>query len=170
MSTILLLGVDGLLLLLLVLYFRRRKYHRNDVQYIRKVRGVRELNAIADQLDQLDAILTQIQLAQYHHLRGVTISLPDVIAGEHGHTLLINGHDNNTRALLDLVIGERDRLRELLDTKIQKLAADGTTQLTPEGVIEEIGEAAALSGSTLSPWPEIQDHRSGIIKREIDEP
>lgn len=170
MSTMILLAVDAALVLLLCIFFRRRRFRRSDIKYIRRVRGVRELSAIADQLEELDQILTQIQLAQYHHLRGVTISLPDVIAGEHGHTLLINGHDNNTRALLDLVIGERDRLRELLDTKIQKLAADGTTQLTPEGVIEEIGEAAALSGRTLSPWPEIQDHRNGIIKRENDEP
>lgn len=170
MSTMILIAVDAALVLLLCIFFRRRRFRRSDIKYIRRVRGVRELNSIADQLEELDQILTQIQLAQYHHLRGVTISLPDVIAGEHGHTLLINGHDNNTRALLDLVIGERDRLRELLDTKIQKLAADGTTQLTPEGVIAEIGEAAALSGRTLSPWPEISDHRNGIIKREDDEP
>ena len=170
MNTLILLAVDAALVLLLCIFFRRRRFRRSDIKYIRRVRGVRELSAIADQLEELDQILTQIQLAQYHHLRGVTISLPDVIAGEHGHTLLINGHDNNTRALLALVIGERDRLRELLDTKIQQLAANGTAKLRAGEILEEIGEAAALSGRTLSPWPEIQDHRNGIIKRETDEP
>lgn len=170
MSTLILLAIDAALVLLLCIFFRRRRFRRSDIKYIRRVRGVRELNSIADQLEELDQILTQIQLAQYHHLRGVTISLPDVIAGEHGHTLLINGHDNNTRALLALVIGERDRLRELLDNKIQQLAANGTAKLRAGEILEEIGEAAALSGSSLSPWPEIQDHRNGIIKREDDEP
>lgn len=151
--------------LLLRRWRRRRRYHRSDIKYVRKVGGVRELNKIADQLDELDEILTQIELAQFHRLKGVTITLPDIVAGEHGHTLLINGHDQNTRALTELVIAERDRLRELLDTKLHRLDTLGTTR-APGEMIQEIGEAAALPSRALSPWPQIADHRNGIIKRE----
>lgn len=153
--------------LLLRRWHRRRRYHRSDIKYVRKVGGVRELNMIADQLDELDELLTQIDLARYHHLQGVKISLPDSVAGEHGHTLLINGHDQNTRALTELVIAERDRLRELLDTKLHRLDTLGTTREAGE-MIQEVGEAAALSRRSLSSLPEISDHRYGIIKREAE--
>lgn len=146
----------------------RRRYHRSDVQYVRKVRGAHELERLACQLEELDEILTQIDLARFHRLKGVTVSLPDSIAGDHSHTMLISGHDNNTRALRELIISERDQLRELLDKKIQHLAAHGTTQLTPGEIFREVGEAAALSETSLAPVPEIIHHRYGVSKREAD--
>lgn len=158
--------LDLVLVLLFCRLGRRKKYHKNDIEYIRKVRGAHELEQLARQLDELDEILTQIELARYHHLKGVTITLPDAIAGDHGHTLLINGHDNNTRALAALVLGEREQLRELLDKKIQKLAADGTTQLHPGEILHEIRESAALSQRPLASLSVINDHRYGVINTE----
>lgn len=136
-------------------YLRNRKYHKSDVKFFRIYRGVHDLETIVNQLEQLEEIQTSIELAKFHHLKGVTVSLPDNLSHNHEHTLLINGHDRNSKALMQLVIEERDRLRSTLEKKIAELAKNGTTELRPDLVVKELAEVSTMRvrGQHFAPLP-----------------
>lgn len=136
-------------------YIRNRKYHKSDVKFFRIYRGVHDLETIVNQLEQLEEIQTSIELAKFHHLKGVTVSLPDNLSHNHEHTLLINGHDRNSKALMQLVIEERDRLRSTLEKKIAELAKNGTTELRPDLVVKELAEVSTMRvrGQHFAPLP-----------------
>lgn len=136
-------------------YIRNRKYHKSDVKFFRIYRGVHDLETIVNQLEQLEEIQTSIELAKFHHLKGVTVSLPDNLSHNHEHTLLINGHDRNSKALMQLVIEERDRLRSTLEKKIAELAKNGTTELRPNLVVKELAEVSTMRvrGQHFAPLP-----------------
>lgn len=136
-------------------YIKHRKYHKSDVKFFRIYRGVHDLETIVNQLEQLEEIQTSIELAKFHHLKGVTVSLPDNLSHNHEHTLLINGHDRNSKALMQLVIEERDRLRSTLEKKIAELAKNGTTELRPDLVLKELAEVSTMRvrGQHFAPLP-----------------
>ena len=123
---------------------RHYRYHGSDVKYFRIYSGVHDLEQIVTQLEQLEEIQTSIELAKFHKLKGVTIQLPDNIGQDHDHTLLINGHDRNSKALMQLVLSERDRLRDTLTKKIHELDRNGTTQLRPDLVVKELAEVSTM--------------------------
>ena len=58
--------------------------------------------------------------------------------------MLINGHDKNSKALMQLVLAERDRLRDTLTKKIHELDKNGTTQLRPDLVVKELAEVSTM--------------------------
>lgn len=58
--------------------------------------------------------------------------------------ILINGHDKNSKALMQLVLSERDRLRDTLTKKIAELNKHGTTQLRPDLVAKELAEVSTM--------------------------
>lgn len=134
-------------------YIKYRSYHKSDVKYFRIYSGVHDLAQIVNQLQELEELQTQIELARFHHLKGVTIQLPDNLSHDHSHTLLINGHDRNSRALMHLVLSERDRLRETLTKKIHELDKHGTTQLRPDLAMKEAVECSTMRvrGAHFSP-------------------
>lgn len=134
-------------------YIKHRRYHKSDVKFFRIYSGVHDLAQIVNQLQELEELQTQIELARFHHLKGVTVSLPDNLSHDHSHTLLINGHDRNSKALMQLVLDERDRLRETLEKKIKELAKHGTTQLRPDLAMKEVVECSTMRvrGAHFSP-------------------
>ena len=134
-------------------YIKHRRYHKSDVKFFRIYSGVHDLAQIVNQLQELEELQTQIELARFHHLKGVTVSLPDNLSHNHEHTLLINGHDRNSKALMQLVLDERDRLRETLEKKIKELAKHGTTQFRPDLVMKEVVECSTMRvrGAHFSP-------------------
>lgn len=134
-------------------YIRHRRYHRSDVRFFRIYSGVHDLAQIVNQLQELEELQTQIELARFHHLKGVTVSLPDNLSHDHQHTLLINGHDRNSKALMQLVLDERDRLRDTLLKKIKELDKHGTTQLRPDLVAKELFDVSTMRarGAHFSP-------------------
>ena len=134
-------------------YIKHRRYHKSDVKFFRIYSGVHDLAQIVNQLQELEELQTQIELARFHHLKGVTVSLPDNLSHDHSHTLLINGHDRNSRALMQLVLDERDRLRDTLERKIKALAKNGTTQLRPDTAMKELVECSTMRvrGAHFSP-------------------
>ena len=134
-------------------YIKHRRYHKSDVKFFRIYSGVHDLAQIVNQLQELEELQTQIELARFHHLKGVTVSLPDNLSHDHSHTLLINGHDRNSRALMQLVLDERDRLRDTLERKIKALAKNGTTQLRPDLAMKEALECSTMRvrGAHFSP-------------------
>lgn len=136
-------------------YIKHRRYHKSDVKFFRLYSGVHDLAQIVNQLQELEELQTQIELARFHHLKGVTVSLPDNLSHDHSHTLLINGHDRNSKALMQLVLDERDRLRDTLEKKIKELAKHGTTQLRPDLVVKELAEVSTMRvrGSHFSQIP-----------------
>lgn len=139
----------------IVRYIKNRRYHKSDVKFFRIYAGVHDLQQIVQQLEQLEEIQTSIELARFHHLKGVTVQIPDSLGHDHGHTLLINGHDKNSKALMNVVIEERDRLRSTLLKKIKELEKHGTTQLDPVGVTKELAEVATMRarGAHFAPLP-----------------
>lgn len=143
----------GVVIYCCIKYYKHCKYHKNDVKFFRIYSGVHDLQQIVQQLEQLEEIQTSIELAKFHHLKGVTIELPDNLGQEHGHTLLINGHDKNSKALMQLVLDERDRLRDTLLKKIKELDKHGTTQLRPDLVAKELLEVSTMRarGAHFSP-------------------
>lgn len=153
LDTIITIAVYGGLILLIRKLILHYRYHRSDVKFFRIYSGVHDLEQIVSQLEQLEEIQTSIELAKFHHLKGVTIELPDNLGQEHGHTLLINGHDRNSKALMQLVIDERDRLRDTLLKKIKELDTNGTTQLRPDLVAKELLEVSTMRarGAHFSP-------------------
>ena len=134
-------------------YIKHRRYHKSDVKFFRIYSGVHDLAQIVNQLQELEELQTQIELARFHHLKGVTVSLPDNLSHNHEHTLLINGHDRNSKALMQLVLDERDRLRDTLEKKIKELAKHGTTQLRPDLAMKEVVECSTMRvrGAHFSP-------------------
>ena len=136
-------------------YIKHRRYHKSDVKFFRIYSGVHDLAQIVNQLQELEELQTQIELARFHHLKGVTVSLPDNLSHDHSHTLLINGHDRNSKALMQLVLDERDRLRETLEKKIKALAKNGTTQLRPDLAMKEVVECSTMRvrGAHFAPIP-----------------
>lgn len=134
-------------------YFKHRRYHKSDVKFFRIYSGVHDLAQIVNQLQELEELQTQIELARFHHLKGVTVSLPDNLSHDHSHTLLINGHDRNSKALMQLVLDERDRLRDTLEKKIKELSKHGTTQLRPDLAMKEVIECSTMRvrGAHFSP-------------------
>lgn len=156
-------------------YLKHRRYHKSDVKFFRIYSGVHDLAQIVNQLQELEEIQTQIELAKFHHLKGVTVQLPDNLSHDHSHTLLINGHDRNSKALMQLVIDERDRLRETLERKIKELAKNGTTQLRPDLVVKELAEVSTMRvrGAHFSPIPttsppdtENESERNAVINTD----
>ncbi len=129
---------------IIVRLVKHYRYHRSDVKYFRIYSGVHDLEQITQQLEQLEEIQTSIELAKFHRLKGVTIQLPDNLSQNHEHTLLINGHDKNSKALMQLVLAERDRLRDTLTKKIHELDTNGTTQLRPDLVVKELAEVSTM--------------------------
>lgn len=156
-------------------YIKHRRYHKSDVKFFRIYSGVHDLAQIVNQLQELEELQTQIELARFHHLKGVTVSLPDNLSHNHEHTLLINGHDRNSKALMQLVLDERDRLRETLEKKIAELYKHGTTQLRPDLALKEIAEVSTMRvrGAHFSPIQttspldeEITEDRNNVIKTD----
>lgn len=169
MDTIFVIGLYGGIILLIHKLVNHYRYHRSDIKYFRIYSGVHDLEQITQQLEQLEEIQTSIELAKYHKLKGVTIELPDSLGHDHGHTLLINGHDKNSKALMNVVIEERDRLRDILTKKISELERHGTTQLRPDLVVKELAEVSTMRtrGAHFSPLPHKKSkHRQGAIKRD----
>ena len=121
---------------------RHYRYHGSDVKYFRIYSGVHDLEQITQQLEQLEEIQTSIELAKFHRLKGVTIQLPDSLGQDNDHTLLINGQ--NSKVLMQLVLAERDRLRNTLLKKIHELDRNGTTQLRPDLVVKELAEVSTM--------------------------
>lgn len=153
-----------------VRYIKHRRYHKSDVKFFRIYSGVHDLEQIVHQLEQLEEIQTSIELAKFHHLKGVTITMPDSLSKDHDHTLIINGHDRNSKALMQLVLSERDRLRDTLLKKIKELDKHGTTQLRPDLVLKELAEVSTMRVrgqhfAPLSPTaPDDMTARNGVIK------
>ena len=156
-------------------YIKNRRYHKSDVKFFRIYSGVHDLAQIVNQLQELEELQTQIELAKFHHLKGVTVSLPDNLSHDHQHTLLINGHARNSKALMQLVLNERDRLRDTLEKKIKELAKHGTTQLRPDLVVKELAEVSTMRvrGAHFSPIEttsltdtETTDDRNNVIKTD----
>lgn len=156
-------------------YIKYRRYHKSDVKFFRIYSGVHDLAQIVNQLQELEELQTQIELARFHHLKGVTVSLPDNLSHNHEHTLLINGHDRNSKALMQLVLDERDRLRDTLEKKIRELAKHGTTQLRPDLAMKEVVECSTMRvrGAHFSPIPttsptdtENESERNAVINTD----
>lgn len=156
-------------------YLKHRRYHKSDVKFFRLYSGVHDLAQIVNQLQELEELQTQIELAKFHHLKGVTVSLPDNLSHNHEHTLLINGHDRNSKALMQLVLDERDRLRDTLEKKIKELAKHGTTQLRPDLVLKELADVSTMRvrGQHFSPIPttspmdtENESERNAVISTD----
>ena len=144
LDTIITIVVYGGLIWLIRKIIIHYRYHDSDVKYFRIYSGVHDLEQIVTQLEQLEEIQTSIELAKFHRLKGVTIQLPDSLGYDHEHTLLINGHDKNSKALMQLVLSERDRLRDTLTKKISELDRHGTTQLRPDLVVKELAEVSTM--------------------------
>ena len=132
---------------LLLRYRKRRKYHRNELHYTRKVNGVHDLEAVAARIEALDNAIVQIELAALHKVKGVTVSIPDVLNKAHESTLLIDGHSDSSRLLLETLNAERNRLRAELDKKIEKLYRTGSTETIT-------GERLSALLSSPAPDPE----------------
>lgn len=167
-DTIVMIVVYGGLILLIRKLIIHYRYHDSDVKYFRIYAGVHDLEQIVTQLEQLEEIQTSIELAKFHRLKGVTIQLPDSLGHDHEHTLLINGHDKNSKALMNVVIEERDRLRDILTKKISELDRHGTTQLRPDLVVKELAEVSTMRtrGAHFSPLPRKSKHPKGAIKTD----
>jgi hypothetical protein len=155
MIDFLLLVFWTVIIYLIARHIKRRRYHKSDVRFFRIYSGVHDSAQIVNQLQELEELQTQIELAKFHHLKGVTVSLPDSLSHNHQHTLLINGHDRNSKALMNLVIEERERLRSTLLKKIHELDKHGTTQLRPDLVVKEVVECSTMRarGAHFSPIP-----------------
>ena len=168
LDTIALIALYGGIILLIRKIILRYRYHRSDVKYFRIYSGVHDLEQITQQLEQLEEIQTSIELAKFHRLKGVTIELPDSLGHDHGHTLLINGHDKNSKALMQLVLSERDRLREILTKKISELDKHGTTQLRPDLVVKELAEVSTMRtrGAHFSEWTKKLKYRNAVNKTD----
>ena len=168
LDTIVMIVVYGGLILLIRKLIIHYRYHDSDIKYFRIYSGVHDLEQIVSQLEQLEEIQTSIELAKFHRLKGVTIQLPDSLGHDHEHTLLINGHDKNSKALMNVVIEERDRLRDILTKKISELDRHGTTQLNPIGVTKELAEVSTMRtrGAHFSPLPKKSKHRNAINKTD----
>lgn len=136
-------------------YRKYRKYHKSDVKFFRIYAGVHDLEQITRQLEELEELQTNIELAKFHRLRGVTVQIPDSLSKNHQHTLLINGHDSNSKMLMEVILTERNRLRKQLEKKIYELYKHGTTQLNPVGVTKELAEVATMRarGAHFAPLP-----------------
>ena len=52
-------------------YLKHRRYHKSDVKFFRIYSGVHDLAQIVNQLQELEELQTQIELARFHHLKGV---------------------------------------------------------------------------------------------------
>lgn len=144
MTNFIILAVWTVVIYYITRYIKRRKYHKSDIKFFRIYRGVHDLEQIVQQLEQLEEIQTSIELARFHRLRGVTITMPDNLCRDHNHTLLVNGHDRNSQALMQLVLEERDRLRDTLEKKIKELDEHGTTELRADLVLKELSEVTTF--------------------------
>jgi len=121
-----------------IMLFSKKMRHRNDLRYMKRINGIHECNAIACQLEELYQVEMSIELARYHKMTGVTIKVPGSLSEEHEHTVLINGHDNSSKYLLDTINEEKERLRDALDKKIARLYRYGTTtEYTGTDLIED---------------------------------
>lgn len=109
-------------------YRKRRKYHRNDLQYSRKINGIHELEAIANNLEALQQSILQIELATAHKMKGVTVTIPDVLSQKHESTILIDGQNSSSRYLIETLNAEKERLRAELDSKLERLQRYGSTE------------------------------------------
>lgn len=107
---------------------KRRKYHKNDLQYSRKINGIHELEAIANNLEALQQSILQIELATAHKMKGVTITIPDILSKKHESTILIDGQNSSSRYLLETLNAEKERLRSELDSKLERLQRYGSTE------------------------------------------
>lgn len=168
LDTIFVIGLYGGIIILIRKLILHYRYHRSDVKYFRIYSGVHDLEQITQQLEQLEEIQTSIELAKFHRLKGVTIELPDSLGHDHGHTLLINGHDKNSKALMQLILSERDRLREILTKKISELDKHGTTQLRPDLVVKELAEVSTMRtrGAHFSEWTKKLKYRNTVNKTD----
>jgi len=168
LDTIFVIGLYGGIILLIHKLVNHYRYHRSDVKFFCIYSGVHDLEQITQQLEQLEEIQTSIELAKFHRLKGVTIQLPDSLGHDHGHTLLINGHDKNSKALMNVVIEERDRLRSTLLKKIKELEKHGTTQLRPDLVVKELAEVSTMRtrGAHFSEWTKKLKYRNAVNKTD----
>lgn len=166
MKTVIMLLIWTVSIYCIVRAYKHFKYHRSDVKYFRIYAGVHDLEQLVIKLEELEEIQTSIELARFHRLKGVTINLPDNLSKDHSHTLLINGHDSNSKVLMQLVIKERDKLRKSLTEKIHELEKHGTTQLNPIAVTKELAEVSTMRvrGAHFSPRRKKQKARNAVIK------
>ena len=106
----------------------RRRLHRKDIYFFRIYNGVTELKEIVEQLEQVEQMITDIEVCSFHHLKAVKIEVPDSLSSGKGHEIIINGSDNNSRYLLSIAVEERQRLRTSLLKGIESLSRYGVTK------------------------------------------
>ena len=122
------LGMIALVAYLIQRLMKKKKLHRHDFYYFRIYNGITELKEIVDELEQVEHMITDIEMCNYHHLKAVKIEVPDSLSNGKGHEILINGKDNNTRYLLSIAVEERARLRSSLLNGINNLSRYGVTK------------------------------------------
>lgn len=118
--------------LIVVIYavYRFRKWLRTlsqreyNANYNEISRGVHTLEVIANELDELDEIITDLQTCNDKALKGVRISVPSALRCNE-YTVLTNGKDYSSRQLLAIAYSERDRKREMLQQAIADLYSSG---------------------------------------------
>ena len=130
--------------------YRRRKYRKGDLHYSRKVNAIHELEAVANQLEALQHSIIQVQLASAHKVKGVTISIPDTLSKSMESTVLVDGRSDSTKFLLETLNAEKIRLREELDSKLERLYRYGTTGSTTGESLEQEALFPASAGDRYS--------------------
>ena len=143
-------GFDIGLIMWAVRAHRRRKYRKGDLHYSRKVNAIHDLEAVANELEALQHSIIQVQLASAHKIKGVTISIPDTLPKNTESRVLIDGRSDSTKFLLETLNAEKIRLREELDSKLERLYRYGTTGSTAGEELEQEALFPASAGGRYS--------------------
>lgn len=88
--------------------------------------SVHVLEEMAEQIEALDEIITDLNTCNSKHLKSVKLSIHSVLGHINEYTLLADGTDYSSRQLLDLVQAERMMKREELLRAIAELHTYGT--------------------------------------------
>lgn len=118
----------------------KRKKHKNDIYFINMCNSIHELNERANQAEELDRMIQDIESCSKNLLKSIRIELPESLSNKKsGTAFLIDGKDQNSKYLLSIAYSERDRLRSSLQNDLANVLRSGvskTVRKTDENINE----------------------------------
>lgn len=130
MSTI--IGIIYISILCSLFYkaFHRKSYSESDTEtekeqtslsYVSLEEHINILNCMKERLNIIEQMITDIEVCSPEsEYKGVCISVPDNQGKYNKYELLIDGEDDNSLNLLDILYNERQQLRTSLCEEIEK--------------------------------------------------
>lgn len=112
-----------------------------DLYFEQLIASVHTLEQLTHDLENIENIITNIEMCDTEHLTNVQINVPSVVGGNsRKYGLLLDGSDFNSRQLLLIAYEERSKLRSTLLDEIENIYRDGVTKAVTKAMDSEPGE------------------------------